>query len=100
MKVQAPDWEYGTTKNEIGEPIKLIKDSSIDTASQINPNNTPNMNIILIILILIIMLLLVLIKNGTNTNTNTNININMNINTDSHTNTGTGSERACTLLAD
>ena len=38
---QAPDWEHGTIKTDIGEPIKLIKDSSVDTLSQINPNNTP-----------------------------------------------------------
>ena len=38
---QAPDWEYGTIKNEIGEPIKLIKDANIDTLSKLNPHNTP-----------------------------------------------------------
>ena len=38
---QAPDWEYGTIKNEIGEPIKLIKDANVDTLSKVNPNNTP-----------------------------------------------------------
>ena len=38
---QAPDWEYGTIKNDIGEPIKLIKDANIDTLSKVNQHNTP-----------------------------------------------------------
>jgi len=38
---QAPKWEYGTVTNLNGETIKLIKDSKVDVAAKVNPNNTP-----------------------------------------------------------
>lgn len=38
---QAPDWEFGTVTNPNGETIKLIKDSKVDVAAKVNPNNTP-----------------------------------------------------------
>ena len=38
---QAPNWEYGTVANPNGETIKLIKDSKVDVAAKVNPNNTP-----------------------------------------------------------
>ena len=38
---QAPDWKSGSIKNDIGEEIKLVKNSDVSVTSQINENNTP-----------------------------------------------------------